>query len=216
MNLAELEDETLLAWLRDLLDATAPSAQRSIIGRICGELRRRGVSLSEMPAQAPPAAATCPACLESEDSLGDTGELNKGMPAPGSAKSVAPAGGTSGGRARTSMAAAEPVATSGPSRNRGLSARPGGNLRQEVASLRAELADVVATVGRLANVVLTVARGVGFAEVPLRDLHNEIEDENLVDGIAERVRNVERMMRASRDWQGRTGAVVAYISEGLG
>ena len=73
-----------------------------------------------------------------------------------------------------------------------------------------------ATVGRLTNIVLTVARGVGFAEVPLRDLYNEIEDENLVDGIAERVRNVERMMRASRDWQGRTGAVVTSISEGLG
>ena len=207
MNFAALEDETLLAWLRDLLDATAPSAQRSIIGRICGELRRRGVSLSEMPAQTPSAAAACPACLESEDSLGDAGGL--------SVKLVAPAGGTSGGRARASMAAAEPVASSGP-RNRELSARPGGSFRQEVASLRAELADVVATVGRLTNIVLTVARGVGFAEVPLRDLYNEIEDENLVDGIAERVRNVERMMRASRDWQGRTGAVVTSISEGLG
>ena len=193
-------------------------ALRFAIGRICEELHRRNVPVSELPVQARSAAAACPVCPEESDSQDGAGESKEGPAVPGSAGQAAPAGEVVGGEANASEAAAgaTPMA-SGPLRGRGAPGRAGGSLRQEIMSVRAEVSNVMNVLGGLSSAVTSMARNVGFMEASLRDLRHEVEGRNaLVGEIAERVRAVERMVEVSRGWQQDAEAAIKSISEDLG
>ena len=174
--------------------------------------------MSELPAQARPAAAACPVCPEELDSQDGAGESKEGSVAPASTGQATPAREVVGGEANASEAAAgaTPMA-SGPLRGQRAPGRAGGSLRQEIMSVRAEVSNVMNVLGGLSSAVTSMARNVGFMEASLRDLRREVEGRNaLVGEIAERVRAVERMVEVSRGWQQDAEAAIKSISEDLG
>ena len=124
-------------------------ALRFAINLICTELHRRNVPLPAALAQACPAAAVCPACPE-EKGPADGGGVARETTVPVLAEPI-PAEEAVGGWAHASAAAtaAEPVA-SGSAECQSSPVGAEGSLRQEIVSMRAEVASVVDVVSGLA------------------------------------------------------------------
>ena len=188
---------------------------RFAIGRICEELHRRNVPLPDEAQQALPVVAVCPVCPGGEGSPVHAGGSAECAAAPEPAKACVPAeeAASDWAHASTAAAGAEP-AVSGFSQGQGSPASTGGSLRQEIVSMRAEIANVVHAMSGLAGAVSSMTRSVQVVDVSLRDLRHEVEHrEDLVDQTAERVQNVERMMRVSRNWQSQAEEAIKSIQK---
>ena len=168
--------------------------------------------------QALPVVAVCPVCPGGEGSPVHAGGSAECAAAPEPAKACVPAeeAASDWAHASTAAAGAEP-AVSGFSQGQGSPASTGGSLRQEIVSMRAEIANVVHAMSGLAGAVSSMTRSVQVVDVSLRDLRHEVEHrEDLVDQTAERVQNVERMMRVSRNWQSHADVAIKSILKKVG